>query len=171
MLNNHYTKPPGYRTYIARGASRYRPFNGYIGPSIARYASNQSATLTFSAAPTNSSTMTVDDGPPQSSNNPARVFTFTYAGSPGAGVIPLVAGGGTAAQAATAAQVALSAQLTNWVVSNPSAGVLVLERQQPGVSAVVSRTDSTNIALSFSTAVSLTVHPGRFGKNYAFLPG
>lgn len=169
MLNNHYSKPPGYRTIAA--PSRYKPFNGFIGPSIARYASSQSSTLTFSAAPTDTSTITVNDGPPQASSTPTTVFTFAYAGAPGAGVIPLVAGGGTAAQAATAAQVALAAQLTNWRVTNPSAGVLVLERKQPGVAAVVSRSDAAHIAIAFSAAVSLALLPGKFGRSYCFLPG
>jgi len=43
--------------------------------------------------------------------NTVTQFTYVYGGSPGAGVIPLVSGGGTAAQAATATQVALGGSI------------------------------------------------------------
>jgi len=115
-----YLKPPGYNTLnMVNGlvGRWYKPFNQYISGSQAYGIggpSAQVATFVFSAAPADLSQITVPDGPVNQPGGPnLKTFTFTYSGSPGAGIIPLVAGGGTAAQAATAAYNAMLSQLTN----------------------------------------------------------
>ncbi len=171
-----YAKPAGYNAgRLISGSQRYKPFNmglaangqGLIqgNTSYSPAVPSMRVPYSFSAAPANNATITIPDGPTN------RVFTFTYAGSPGAGVIPLVAGGGTAAQAATASQVAMAAQLRNWVVTNPSSAVLVLVSRNgynPGISNFVT---PANITLGAWTSLLGNVLPARFGKNYAFLPG
>lgn len=169
----------GYATsWLTNRVSTYKPNNGFVSGNQ-NYApgapSAQFLTLTFTAAPANSSGLSVPDGPGNTSGTPVRNFTFTYSGSPGSGIIPLVAGGGTAAQAATATQVALAAQLTNWTVTNPSAGVVRMVRNQKGFNLSAAqitafRVGTTNITLGNNAATFAQVIPGRFGKNYCTLP-
>lgn len=173
-----YPKPPGYRTLAGTGAAgpkpeRYRPWNNFNSASSYAPGAPSALTLnmTFSAAPANGSQITVPDGPPNAPSTPVRTFTFTYSGSPGTGIIPLVAGGGTAAQAATAASVALAAQLTNWTVSNPASTVLKLVAKNRGVNSSPGLVGSTNITIATVLATFGVVIPARFGKNYAWLSG
>ena len=167
-----YPKPTGYRyAGLTTGSRKYLPFNNFASGNMA-YApgspSAKSVSFTFSAAPANGSSLTIFNGV----TNVA--FTYTYSGSPGAGVIPLVAGGGTAAQAATATQVALAAQLTNWTVTNPSAGQVQLVYKIRGIDGFFSSTGTLNLAAPGFIIAGPTfpsVLPARFGKNYAFLSG
>lgn len=170
--SNRYLKPAGYKTYIARGASRYKPFNGYVsgGDSYGpRQVTAATDTIAFSAAPTNLATLTIPDG---ATNNAAvKSFVFTYSGSPGALVIPLVAGGGTAAQAATATQVALAAQLTNWVVTLASATSVLLTSKQAGINPIIVTSDVVHISIAPSASSIGNVHPGKAGNVYCTLNG
>ncbi len=151
--------------------------NGFVSGSQNYGAGAPTAeilTLTFTAAPADTSGLAVPDGI-NGSGTPTKSFTFTYAGSPGTGIIPLVSGGGTAAQAATATQVALAAQLTNWTVTNPSPGVVKMVMNQRGFNLSAAqitafRTGTTNITLGNNGATFGLVVPGRFGKNYCTLP-
>jgi len=151
--------------------------NGYVSGSQNYGAGAPSAeriTLTFASAPANGSSLAVPDGI-NGSGTPTRTFTFTYGGSPGSGIIPLVSGGGTAAQAATATQVALAAQLTNWTVTNPSSGVVVMVRNQKGFNTTAAQrtaflVGTTNITLGDTQSSFGLVVPGRFGKNYCTFP-
>jgi hypothetical protein len=174
---NYLAKPPGYRN----------PFNGiYNKPYNKAILGNQAyapgapigldVTFTFTAAPANLSTITIPDD--NSAFNPGapRLYTFTYSGAPGTGVIPLVAGGGTAAQAAAAAAQALgvfaASKLLYWTVSNPTATSLRLVSQLKGklinivLGGVTNMTTVVNQQAGFAPIL-----PGRFGKNYCFLNG
>lgn len=160
-----YPKPPGYNTVsLATGSQSYVPFNGFrsgFGPVV---MTSEVLTLTFSDKP--------DDGSGFEIQDPEGLvaFEYVYGGSPASNIIPLVSGGGTAAQAATATQVALAAQLVSWIVTNPSAGVVVLVQKQKGVSPDITLTDDPNITVDTDLATFSNVLPGRFGKNYCFLP-
>lgn len=158
---------------LVNGAKGYVPNNGFpnnygVPPSA------EVLTFTFSAAPNDNDTLDIPDWQ-GNTDTPTRTFTFVYGGSPGAGTIPLVGGGGTAAQAATAAQVALSAQLNYWTVTNPSDGVLVLTWKSKGfnlsdtaITAIL--TGAHNITLDETLASPAEVVPGSFGKTFATLP-
>lgn len=167
-------------------AFKYRPYNNFPSGSMAYVPGGASSpeviTITFDFIPDDLSVMTVPDGVGQAAGVPTTNFTYTYNGAPGAGIIPLVAGGGTAAQAATATQVALAAQLTNWAVTNPSAGVVVMTRLQAGFNLTAAELAALTADLintpNESSAVTVGVTessfgliiPGRFGKNYCILP-
>jgi hypothetical protein len=162
-----YAKPAGYKyAGLINGATRYRPFNNFLSGNM-RYAPNRptrmSLDFNFTGTPANGSQITVPDGPPNQPGGPnLKTFTFTYGASPGAGIIPLVGGGGTAAQAATAATAALAAQLTNWITSNPSAGHMTITANQRGVNSGPGLVGSTNITISTLVAVAFRqVLPGR----------
>jgi len=164
-----YPKPSGYRSIY----QPYTPFN-QVSSAVGIFGGNMSyapglpsirVPFNFSAAPPDLSTFHIPDGAT------VKIFTFTYSGSPGAGIIPLVAGGGTAAQAATASQVALASQLTKWTVTNPSAGVLVLVSKLGYVPNTSNFTMATNLTMGAFLISFAPVVPGRFGKNYCFLPG
>ncbi len=164
---------------VVNGASRYKRFNNAVSGSMAYGAgapTRERLVLTFSAAPANGSGLSIPNGPPNNPNSPAVVFTFTWAGSPGAGVIPLVGGGGTAAQAATAAQVAIAAQVSNWVATNPSSGELDLVSVYPGLivpATVISGgmlIGSTNITIAATPPTFGQLVPGRGAKAFSFLP-
>lgn len=163
-----YPKPSGYATSrLVAGSQSYKPFNNYLSGSM-RYAPNrpqrQSLSLTFNAAPANGSQLVIQDGPPNSPGSSTKTFTFTYSGSPGAGIIPLVAGGGTAAQAATATQVALAAQLSTWDVTNPAAGQVIMTQRQRGVTDTVTTVGTTNITfVVLANAVFRRVLPALVG--------
>lgn len=166
-----YAKPAGYKTYGAIGiggfAGRcYKLWNGFITSS--KYSpspySAQVADLTFSAAPANLSQILIQDGPT------LKTFTYTWAGSPGSGIIPLVAGGGTAAQAATASDVALSAQLTYWSADVLVPGVLRLTSLLPGVNTAPTFVGVTNIDMVRVLAGLGAKVPGRVGQIFCFLP-
>jgi hypothetical protein len=169
-----HAKPTGYNTLcFAQASLIYRPWNGFVSgdrrlsPIISTF---RQLTLTFSAAPDDLSEIDVEDGGAQEPSETPRNFVFTYNGSPGAGIIPLVAGGGTAAQAATATQVAFEAQLANWTVTNPSAGVVVMVSRWPGINPSIALVGDPNIGISTLSAIIGASLPGRFGKNYCFLP-
>jgi len=172
---SRYSKPPGYNTlHLVNGLNgrSYKPYNGFISGSE-NYApgqySPQVATLTFASAPDDLSTIDIPDGPTSAPGTPTKTFTFVYGGAPGVGVIPLDVGGGTAAQAVTAAVNVLAAQLTYWSVLASAATVLRLTSRQPGVNTLVVVEDTASITLSTVLASLLTVLPARFGKNYAWL--
>lgn len=162
-----YAKPTGYKySGLTAGASRYKPNNGFISgnQNYAPGAPNKkSTTYNFVGAPANASILTIQDGPPNSPGSPTRVFTFTWAGSPGTGVIPLVGGGGTAAQAAAAARLALAAQLTTWTVSGTGTG-LILTQNQKGINpTVVAGAGSNMNNVTGVVSAPTTVLPGRAG--------
>lgn len=176
-LSNQYARPLGYKVArLIAGASKYLPFNGFVSGGM-NYAPNvvtaKIVNLTFSAAPTDGSTLTIQDGPPTNPGAPNRVFAFTYGGSPGAGIIPLVSGGGTAAQAAAATQLALAAQLTNWTVTIPVGAPLVvlLVAKNRGFNPTVVNSDVTHIAKGESGSTQNPVIPGRAGRIGGFFPG
>jgi len=156
-----YAKPIGYRIMNSPGG--YKIFNDY--PSALYYSPNRprrSFPYFFTAAPDNGSGISIPG---------FGIFTFTWGGAPGAGIIPLVGGGGTADQAATAAQVALSAQLPGWSVTNPSAATLVL-MSPPGTLPTVTLLLDPNMDLGSNGAFTFAgVVPGRFGQNYCFMAG
>lgn len=159
-----YPKPAGYQTSaLAIGSQSYKPFNGYrqgFGPV---QITSEVFTLTFSAAP--------DDGSGFNIDFPTIAFAYAYGGSPGAGVIPLVMGGGTAAQAATATQVALAAQIgDDWEVTNPSSGVVVMSPRQKGRVVTFDIDLDPNFTVETDLPTFSNVIPGKFGKNYCFMP-
>jgi hypothetical protein len=165
-----YNKPAGYNTlWLINGVKgqSYKLNNGFLSGNE-RYAPSrygfQVSTLTFSAAPADGSQITVPDGPAG-----LKTFTFTYGGAPGAGIIPLVGGGGTAAQAATATQVALEAQLSNWTATNPSAGITVLTSKIRGYNLGVGLVGNTHITISLVLATLTQALPARFGRSFCFL--
>jgi len=166
--SNQYKRPAGYAVArLIAGSSRYKPFNGYKGGDMNYAPDTNSAeiiTLNFSAAPTDLSTISVPDA-----GHATQIFTFTYGGSPGIGVIPLVSGGGTAAQAATAAAAAF-AQLFSWVITNPVAAQVVLVSKVRGINPVLAISDVVHISQGNSLASVGPVVPGRFGKLYCFFP-
>lgn len=175
-LSNQYKQPRGYDySPLIRGASRYKPFNGYVGGGV-NYAPNPSTleqlTLTFSAAPVDGSSIRVQVHP--SILLPPEIWVFTYGGSPGDLIIPLVSGGGTAAQAATATATALNGDSTvtsTWTVTNPSAGLVVMTSKIVGFSPTLTTFGTTHITIGTQAATQGVVLPGRFGKNYCFMPG
>jgi hypothetical protein len=169
-----YAKPIGYDTRMFAQASLiFRPWNGFVSgdrrlsPIISTF---RTLTLTFSAAPDDLSEIDVPDGGAQEPGQADTNFVFTWGGAPGAGIIPLVGGGGTAAQAATATSVAFNTQLVNWTVTNPSAGVVVMVSRWPGINPGITLTGVTNIGQTILAAVLGASLPGRFGKNFCFLP-
>jgi len=170
-----YSKPIGYNTecFNSLSSKAYKPFNGYMSGSE-NYApgqySPQVATLTFGAsAPADTSSITVPDGPANDPGTPTDSFVFTWGGAPGAGIIPLVGGGGTAAQAATATQVALSAQLSQWIVELTAPTVVRLTSRQPGVNIGPGLVGATGITITTVLAALRALLPARFGKNFAWL--
>jgi hypothetical protein len=170
-----YAKPTGYKySGLTAGASRYKPNNGFISgnQNYAPGAPNKkSITYNFVGAPANASTFTVQDGPPNSPGSPTRVFTFTWGGSAGTGVIPLVAGGGTAAQAAVAAQAALSGQLTTWTVTVNGTAISLVQKQK-GINPTTTPSGTSNMnAVTGVTSAPTTVLPGRAGRTGATLQG
>lgn len=170
----------GYNTRWLTDRNFYKPNNGYMLSGNQRYAPfaparGQILTLTFTAAPADGKVLTVLDGVPNSPGTPALGFTYTYGGSPGAGIIPLVGGGGTAAQAATATQVALAAQVTNWIVTNPSAGVVQMQSRFKGLNLTVAQVVTmlgtiANLTIALTNATQALVVPGRAGFGGATLP-
>ncbi len=168
----------GYATaWLTNGIFR-KINNGFVSGSQNYGAGSPSAevlTITFSGAPADgTSGLAVPDGI-NGSGTPTTNFTYHWAGAPGAGLIPLVGGGGTAAQAATATQVALAAQLNNWTVTNPSSGVVKMVMKQKGfnISAAAIAGFLTGVTNAVLVATGRTfglVIPGRFGKNYCTLP-
>lgn len=169
-MGYRYSKPPGYSTLFLINGNKgrtYKPWNGYVSGdnsySPGRY-SLSTTSMTFSAAPANNSQLTVQDG------SVLKTFTFTYSGSPGPGIIPLVAGGGTAAQAANATQVALAAQLTYWTASISAPTVAVITSTVRGPVTGPGSVGSTNI--TFTTIVSTLgiPVPGRVGHRAVWLP-
>lgn len=170
-----YPKPAGYKySGLTAGASKYKPNNGSLSGN-SRYAPGaptaQRRVYNFTAAPGDLSTLTVGDGPANDPDSPASVFTFTWNGAPGAGVIPLVAGGGTAAQAAVAATNVLNAQLDNWTVE-VSVDTISMTRKDVGVNSTVTPQVAANMNLVNSvTAAPTAVLPGRVGNLSCTLAG
>ncbi len=177
----------GYQTsWLTSRASRYKQYNGFVSGGIAYVpgspTSGEIITITFIAVPDDGSIMAVPDGVGASAGIPTKNFNYDYAGAPGFQVIPLVAGGGTTAQAATATQVSLAQYLDNWTVTNPSAGVVRMQRNQVGFNLTAAElaamtADLINTPIEGS-AVTVgvtessfgTIIPGRFGRNYCILP-
>lgn len=170
-----YPKPSGYDVqFLYAGNNVFRPYNRFLSGGM-RYApaapTAQVHTLTFSAAPDDTSALLIPDVNPVTGVMSVITMTFTYAGSPGAGIIPLVAGGGTAAQAATAAMTAIQAQpFYSWIATNPSAGVLKLTSRPLGARSAPGLSGTTNATLATTESVFGRAIPGRFGKNYCYLP-
>jgi hypothetical protein len=171
-----YPKPIGYKySGLTKGSQSYKRFNNAAAqatPYLPGAPSAFSSTFNFTGVPANNSTIVIQDI--GATNQPFnRTFTFTYAGSPGAGIIPLVAGGGTIAQATVAAALALNAQLNNWVVtSSPTS--LTFRSKQIGISLTITPSSAPNANMSLVNGVAPTfnlVLPARFGKNHAFLSG
>ncbi len=173
-MTYRYSKPIGYNTMgLTSQRNVYKPFNGFASGSGAYAPGNYSAqtnTLAFTGTPANGSQITVPDGPVNQPSTPnLKTFTFTWAGSPGAGIIPLVAGGGTAAQAATAASVALAAQLTNWSVALTAATVVRLTSLQPSVNVSSGLVGATNITLTTVLSAIRAVLPCIRGRGFGWL--
>jgi hypothetical protein len=183
-----YPKPPGYNTLAfvnGLNGRSYKPYNGYVSGSQA-YApgapSHQALTITFLAIPNDGTDLVVPDGPGNNPGGDLVTFTYDYGGAPGAGVIPLLAGGGNATQAAAATVAVLQAQLSNWTVTTPSAGVVKMVYNPAGFNLSSDLIEEMTVdmintglegpATSTSTllAGSSAVLPGRFGVNYCFLP-
>lgn len=173
-------KPPSQRGYsttwlanASPAAAVYKPFNGYMlsgAQSYAPWAPSRGTilNLTFSAPPADGEQLMVLDGPPNAPGTPTDAFTYVYGGSPGVGIIPLVSGGGTAAQAATATQVALAAQLNNWIVTNPSSGVVTLQSKYKGLNLTAAQIATmigtiAGLAIVQLKATPTPVLPGRRG--------
>lgn len=175
-----YTLPPGYRAPGLSGAQRYLRNNGYVGGSIAYSGPPTQEIVTFTwngvEPPDDGSEITIPDGPPSDPDTPTKVFEFEYEGTPGPGVIPLAMGGGTPTAAVTAAFDVLTAQLDNWTVTRPSALVLVLTYNGPGLNPEITYSDDLEFTIQATAVVTpggyqqLLMTPGRFGKNYAFMP-
>ncbi len=159
LSSNRYTKPAGYRTITP--PSRYRPFNGFMGGdqrSGPRLITAQSATLTFSAAPADLSTLTIG----------STVFTYRWNGSPGAGTIVLVAGGGTAAQAATATQAILAAQLTTWTATLTAANVVTITNTVMGTIVALQQA-LANITIANTASAIGNVLCAKLGRIFGWL--
>lgn len=166
-----YAKPAGYATISLTGVSRYRPFNNFLSGNV-RYAPNRptrlSVNLAFGATPANGSQIVMPIGSPANPTN--LTLTFTYNGSPGPGIIPLVSGGGTAAQAATAAALAIAQQAPNWTANNNASANVILTANVRGVNLSPSLVGSTNITLSTLVAVTFRqVIPAILGKVFGWL--
>jgi len=170
---SRYSKPAGYRT-IAQPAG-YKIFNNFTSGSK-WYAPGAptgffSTSYNFVGAPANGSQIIVPDGPLGSPNSVLTTLTFTWGGSPGPGVIPLVAGGGTAAQAAAATALAFEDLITHWLAENPSGSSLTLTQMQQGISTPLTLVGTTNMnAVTGNPVVNGAFVVGRFGKNYAVMP-
>lgn len=168
-----YARPAGYKyDSLIAGAIRYKPNNGFVNSNgMSGYTPGgftpQRVNGAVSAAPADGSQIQVQDAVG------VKTFTYVWNGAPGAGIIPLVAGGGTAAQAATAASVALAAQLVGWTVTNPSAGNFLLTSKTPGTKYTTFGNVSgvTNTVFTRTDSVQRAVLPGGNGKVRAFLSG
>lgn len=168
----------GYATSWLTNRFFAKPNNGFVSGNMNYAAGSPTATiltLTFSAAPADLSSLNFPDTPTIRPGNPLYAFTFTYSGAPGAHIIPLVAGGGTANQAATATQVALAAQLTNWTVTNPVAGQVKMVARQRGLTLTAAQLAAIRVGVTNVTIVQTApsfglIIPGRFGRNYCILP-
>lgn len=180
-----YRKPTGYNTLAfvnGLNGRSYKVNNGFAnGQSGPGAPSSLILTYTFLAVPDDGTQWEIPEGP---GNNPGALITplqYDYAGAPGTGIIPLVAGGGTVAQCVTATMNVMNAQLDQWIASSPSASVLVLTYKNAGInidSALVAdmaadllNTGLEGPATSLSSVLAgpTAVLPGRFGKNYCFL--
>jgi hypothetical protein len=164
LSSNRYVKPPGYRTILAPAG--YKPFNGFLGGDKSygpRLVTAQAYLFTFLDAPDDLSTITIFDG------GASEVFTFTYGGAPGAGIIPLAVGGGTAAQAAAAALVVFQEQLSDWTSRAVSSVSTEIAAKEVGIFMSAARSDAVNVGLANSTPEIGNVLPARFGRNYGFL--
>ncbi len=173
---SYLAKPPGYKyAGLTNGAKGYKRFNNAAAqatPYLPGTPKAFSATYQFTAAPADTSTLSIQDIGP-SNTLITKLFTYHWAGSPGAGLIPLVGGGGTAAQAAAATKLALDAQLNNWIIS-VLVDVITFTAKQVGVSYTITPSSSPAAHMNLLTGVSPTfglVLPARFGKNYALLSG
>ena len=167
-ISNRYSAPTGYSNAIApliNGAPKYIANNGFVQAPYAPSASGyQVATITFSAAPADGSTLIVPDG-----LGGSKTFTFTYGGAPGAGIIPLVAGGGTSAQAATATATALAAQLTTWTATNLVTNRVTLNSLIPARNIVLTGTQATG-AYAYNAPTQGNTIPASIGGRPASLP-
>ena len=173
-----YPKPAGYKyAGLTNGTQGYKRFNNAASQAIPYLPGPPKAlskTYQFTAAPADTATLQIQDVGPLTSNVLiTRTFTYHYAGAPGTGLIPLVAGGGTAAQAAAATKLALDAQLNNWVITVLS-DVITFTSKQPGVNFTITPSTSPAAHMNLLTGVSPTfglILPARFGKSCAILSG
>jgi len=163
-----YRKPAGYRVgNLITGAQRYKRYNNSLAgaiPYLPGAPSAKTETYNFTAAPADTSTLTLG----------GVVFTFTYGGAPGAGIIPLVGGGGTAAQAAAATKLAVETQLPNvWSVTVATSFATFTARQigiNPAITPSVA--PASNMAAITGTPSTFgNLLPARFGKSGAFVSG
>lgn len=183
-----YPKPLGYNTLAfvngLHGRS-YVPNNGFVSGSMAYAAGapgSQVITITFLAVPDDTTQWEVPDGPGNNPGNFIAPFQYDYAGAPGTGIIPLLAGGGTITACTAATAAVLNAQLNNWTVTNPTNDTVVMTYTPKGfnvssalLAAMVADLINTGLegpatALSALLAGPSGVLPGRFGKNYCILP-
>jgi len=163
-----YRKPAGYQVgNLIVGAQRYKRYNNALQQAIPYLpgAPNAfTATYNFTAAPADTSTLTIG----------GVVFTFTWAGAPGAGIIPLVAGGGTAAQAAAATKLAVETQLPGiWTVTVATTFATFIARQI-GINPVITPSVAPASNMAAITGLPSTfgnLLPARFGKVGAFVSG
>ncbi len=159
LASNRLIKPSGYRSLVQ--PTGYRPFNGFLGgdkTSGPRRVTAQQNQLLFGGVPATLSTLTIN----------GQVFTFEWAGAPGVGKIPLVAGGGTAVQATTAALAVLQAQLLDWTTTQTASNVLLIVQKQVGTAYAVS-TLLTNIVLTPVASAIGSVLPASLGRVFGFL--
>ncbi len=175
---SYLAKPTGYKyAGLTNGAQGYKRFNN-AGSQAIPYLPGPpkafSATYQFTAAPADTATLQIQDVGPLTSNVLlTRTFTYHYAGSIGTGLIPLVAGGGTAAQAAAATKTALDSQLSNWIITVVS-DVITFTSKQTGVSYTITPGTSPASNMNLLTGVAPTfglILPARFGKGLALLSG
>jgi hypothetical protein len=178
---------PGYKNYVAggiagqlqNGASAYKPNNYFKSGGMAYgpgEAGHLEIVLTFGGVPVDLSNLEIKDGLPQDPATPTTTFTYTYGGAPGAGIIPLVGGGGTAAQAAAATQLALSAQLDNWDVTidpgTPLVVLLTYKHLGANIETPIEENGDTNIVFAnLGVQTFGQLFPGRVGRMYCSLPG
>lgn len=159
-------QPAGYKVYnnFQSGSRFYAP-----GAPVGTF----SASYNFTAAPANGSQLILPVGPIGNPYGTLLTLTFTYSGSPGPGIIPLVAGGGTAAQAASAAALAINAQagaLGAWDANAIGTGLTLTQLQQ-GVNTPITLVGVTNMASVSGTVASAgAVVPGVVGKLRVLLP-
>lgn len=159
LASNRYVKPSGYRTITPPSA--YKPFNGYLGGDKTwgpRLVTAQSLGLLFAGVPADLSVLTIE----------GQAFTFKWNVPSSPGVIPLVAGGGTIAQAATSALTVLGDELVGWTVTQTASDILRATKNEVGENASWLQVN-TNITISNNLFVIGNVLPAKAGKCFGVL--
>lgn len=183
LRSNQYRNPlaqtNGYLSDSSGGALSYYSFRYGSRTQRSSYgvpaSSNRWRSLSFATAPANLAQISLRDR-----NDAAIVFEFVYAGTTpsGAGtVVPLIAGGGTAAQAAAALKAAYEANITLplffvEILSATPTLVTFISRTPArtfGTFAVVTGVTAGGTSTGLSKRSS--VLPGMVGGRGVFLPG